>query len=290
MQTLDSLRRQIDSADELRGIVRTMKTMAAVSIRQYQQAVEALGEYHRSTQMGLRAVLESEMLETAPQPARHNARGVAVIFGSDQGMCGQFNEQIAAYGLQALARNPASLVMAVGERARARLAASGQAISASLPVPASAAGITPLVQRLLLTLDDWRAEHPVGQVMLYFNAPVSGATYTQRSLRLAPVNLQALRHSPQSAWPPRSRPMFTLDSQRLLSALLSQHLFVTVFRALAESLAAENASRLASMHAAERNIEERLEELSMSYHQQRQTAITSELLDIVSGFEVLTSP
>jgi F-type H+-transporting ATPase subunit gamma len=57
-----------------------------------------------------------------------------------------------------------------------------------------------------------------------------------------------------------------------------------------ESLAAENASRMASMQAAERNIDERIQELIKRLNQQRQTAITSELLDIVSGFEALTGP
>ncbi|PVE33232.1 F0F1 ATP synthase subunit gamma, partial [Enterococcus faecalis] len=69
-----------------------------------------------------------------------------------------------------------------------------------------------------------------------------------------------------------------------------EHLFVSLFRAFAESLASENAARLVSMQAAERNIEERLDELHKLYHHQRQNAITSELLDIISGFELLNQP
>jgi F-type H+-transporting ATPase subunit gamma len=57
--------------------------------------------------------------------------------------------------------------------------------------------------------------------------------------------------------------------------------------AIAESLAAENASRMASMQAAERNIDERIQELHNQFHRQRQTSITAELLDIVGGFEAL---
>jgi F-type H+-transporting ATPase subunit gamma len=78
-----------------------------------------------------------------------------------------------------------------------------------------------------------------------------------------------------------------MDRERLFSALIHQYLFVSLYRAFAESLASENAARLAAMQNAERNIEERLGELNRQYHQQRQTAITSELLDIVSGFEAL---
>jgi F-type H+-transporting ATPase subunit gamma len=80
-----------------------------------------------------------------------------------------------------------------------------------------------------------------------------------------------------------------MDWNRLFSSLIRQFLFVSLYRAFAESLASENASRLASMQGAERNIEERLIELNTQFHQQRQMSITEELLDIVAGFETLTS-
>jgi F-type H+-transporting ATPase subunit gamma len=291
MESLEALRRKISSAEDLRGIVRTMKTLAAVSIRQYQQAVESLAEYHRAIQMGLQVVLAAQPEAPPPGRLRTNARTLAIVFGSDQGMAGQFNEQIAAYTLGALEKADLAperrLVLAVGERGRARLEAIGQPVAGSMAVAASAAGITPVVQRLLIRLDELRAEQTVQQVLLFYNAPAAAGSYRQRRRRLMPVDVEALRRARESAWPPRSHPIFHMDPQRLLSALLRQHLFVTAFRAMAESLAAENASRLASMQAAERNIDERLGELTMLYHQQRQSAITSELLDIVSGFEVL---
>jgi F-type H+-transporting ATPase subunit gamma len=83
-------------------------------------------------------------------------------------------------------------------------------------------------------------------------------------------------------------PLFSMDRDQLFSALIRQYLFVSLFRACAESLASENASRLAAMQGAERNIEERLEELQTQFHQQRQMTITEELLDIVAGFEALS--
>jgi F-type H+-transporting ATPase subunit gamma len=81
--------------------------------------------------------------------------------------------------------------------------------------------------------------------------------------------------------------MFTMDAERLFSALIRQYLFVSLFRACAESLASENASRLAAMRGAERNIGDQLTELTHQFHQKRQMAITEELLDIASGFEAL---
>ena len=82
-------------------------------------------------------------------------------------------------------------------------------------------------------------------------------------------------------------PVFTMEWENLFRALIGEYLFVCIYRAFANSLASENASRLAAMQSAEKNIEERLEELFMQFHRQRQMTITEELLDIVSGFEAL---
>ncbi len=80
-----------------------------------------------------------------------------------------------------------------------------------------------------------------------------------------------------------------MDRETLFSRLLNQYLFVSIFQACAESQASEHASRLAAMQSAERNLDDRLEEVTMVYHRARQDVITSELQDVVSGFEAITS-
>jgi F-type H+-transporting ATPase subunit gamma len=80
-----------------------------------------------------------------------------------------------------------------------------------------------------------------------------------------------------------------MDPDALFSALVREYLFASLFRAMVDSLAAENASRLAAMQGAERNISDQLDALQSRYHQQRQMTITEELLDIVSGFEALSA-
>lgn len=81
--------------------------------------------------------------------------------------------------------------------------------------------------------------------------------------------------------------MFTMNEEKLFQSLIREYLFVSLYRAFAESLAAENSSRLASMQAAERNIEDRLRVLSSEARQVRQSSIASELLDIIASYEAL---
>ena len=91
-------------------------------------------------------------------------------------------------------------------------------------------------------------------------------------------------------WPTRPLPEIvggTRAGAKTLRALIREYLFVSLFRACAESLASENASRLAAMERADRNIDELLEEMNGRFHQLRQSGIDAELFDVIAGFEAL---
>jgi len=75
-----------------------------------------------------------------------------------------------------------------------------------------------------------------------------------------------------------------------LRALIREYLFVSLFRACAESLASENASRLAAMQRADKNIDELLETLNGKFQRMRQSGIDEELFEVISGFEALVGP
>lgn len=302
METIEDIRRRIKNAGDLHAIVRTMRALAMTSIRQYERAVESLTDYYRTTELGLHVVLTTAVREgyvlppASRKPLAERGTGI-LVFGSDQSMCGQFNEQIADYAAEKLAvlGIPAARlhVIAIGARVVPALNDRRFSVADLLPVPGSVAGITTMVQELLLRSEAWRspgAEPQIEQVFLFYNKLQSTVAYRQRMQRLLPINLKQLRHLEHQRWPSPVLPTFRLAWQPLFSALLREHLFVSLFRAFAESLASENAARLVSMQAAERNIEERLDELLKLYHQQRQNAITSELMDIISGFELLSQP
>jgi F-type H+-transporting ATPase subunit gamma len=292
MQTLDALKRKIDTADDLRTIVRTMKALAAVSMRQYERAVASLAEYTRTMDLGMQAVLRLEGAPFPPQPAVAENRLGTIVFGSDHGLCGRFNDQAVATALstmQELAPEPGQRnVFAVGTRAAAGLEEAGQPVQDAMPMPASLAGITPMVQTLLMRLDTWRQQQRLGRIVLFHNRLLSGTAYSPQMVPLLPIDLTRFQRPLAPPWPSRSLPLHTMERGRLLASLLRQRLFVALYRAFAESLASENASRLASMQAAERNIEERLEELQALFRYRRQHSITEELLDIVAGFEALS--
>lgn len=290
MQTAELLSRKIRTVEDLQSVVRTMKAMAAVNIRQYEKAVESLAEYMRSVEMGLQVLLRQIPEALAAARVEQAGRLGAIVFGSDQGMCGQLNDQIVSYALdkmeQSGIRQKNRSLLAVGLRAAGRLEDAAQPVKEVFSVPGSTSGITPLVQEMLMIIEEWHVQE-IERVWLFFCEHPGGAAYRPSAFRLLPVDADWLRNLRARKWPSRVLPAFTMTWDRLLARLIRQYLFVSIYRAFAESLASENASRLASMQGAEKNIEERLAELNRHFHQQRQMAITGELLDIMAGFEAL---
>jgi len=291
VQTPESLKRTIKSAQDLLGVVKTMKALAAVSIRQYQRSVESLADYNRTVEMGLQIVLKDR--QGAPEPARQRAKKQlgAIVFGTDQGLCGQFNNIIAQHAVAELDRTEFKkedrFFIVVGMKAADILNDTGENVFEILTQPGSTAGITAMVQDITLLLEDWRFKRSVENMVLFYNEYLSGAIYRPRTLKLLPVDKIWLADLQKQKWDSRTLPTFNMDWERLFRSMIREYLFVSVYRAFANSLASENASRLAAMQNAEKNIGERLEELHVQFHRQRQMTITEELLDIVAGFEVL---
>jgi F-type H+-transporting ATPase subunit gamma len=92
------------------------------------------------------------------------------------------------------------------------------------------------------------------------------------------------------AWPTRNPPEIVGGATATLGALIGEYLFVSLFRACTGSLASENASRLAAMERADRNIDDLLANLRGGFHRLRQARIDEELFDVVAGFDALRSP
>jgi F-type H+-transporting ATPase subunit gamma len=292
--TTASLSRQITSADDLQSVVRTMKALAASSIGQYEKSVRALGDYYRTVELGLGACFrESEPTAlTVEREGQTNGGFIgAVVFGSDQGLVGQFNDVVADFAIKTLSALPGkSQVWAVGERVHARLADAGLPLAGLFTVPNSVKTITPLVGRILVEHETHHDRGEVTELHLFYNRPVSGAVYAPVHQRLLPLDDTWHRNLSDLPWPTKNLPEVMGEGTETLRALIREYLFVSLFRACAESLASENASRLAAMQRADKNIDELLETLHGTFHRLRQSGIDEELFDVISGFEALSNP
>jgi F-type H+-transporting ATPase subunit gamma len=291
--TIAALRRQISSAGDLKSVVRVMKASAASAIGQYVRSVAALADYARAVELGLGVCLRSvDSNGSQAQFLATSAEGTAVhavVFGSDQGLVGRFNEEVVDYAVGHVASG-AMKVWAVGERVHERLIDAGRVLEGSFAVPGSVEQITRLVgeilQRIPIAGSGVVGEPQNTTLILFYNRPTETG-YTPVSQRLLPLDERWQRGLTQQPWPTAQLPDVLGTRAQTLRAFIREHLFVSLFRASAESLASENTSRLAAMQRADRNIGERLQDLNANFHRLRQAGIDEELFDVISGFDAL---
>ncbi len=291
------VRRQLESAETLGTVVTTMKTLALVRIGQYRRAVQALDASSTTLDLALQALvtLYPELLE-----ARVGAEGTAlavVVFGSDRGLCGPFNERLARHAQETLrdrapTREPAvegepPAVLAVGRRMVSRLRAVDVPVEHHVRPPGALDTVDLAVLDVLSQVDAWRSAGRAERLLLVHAHPTSAAAYEPQVVQVLPLDTAWLRALRARPWPSKRLPMPLSDAHRLLEGVIRQRIAHALVRAFAASQAAENAARLAAMDAAERNIEERVTALRTAYQQARQNAITEELLDIQAAYAVV---
>ena len=202
---------------------------------------------------------------------------------------GRFNDMVTDYAVKSLAAMPGKhRIWAVGERVHARLTDAGLPLMGVFSVPNSVKGITPLVGQILVESEARHGQGEVTELHLFYNRPTSRAAYAPVSQRLLPLDESWRRKLVELPWPTGNLPEVMGETTATLRALIREYLFISLFRACAESLSSENASRLAAMQRADKNIDELLEDLNGAFHRLRQSGIDEELFDVISGFEALS--
>jgi len=286
-QSLESLSRRTISMTGIRSVVHTMKTLSVINSAPYAHAVEAIEAYHDSVLMGLHAFLRViGSYDPAPSGAAHHA---IIVFGSDHGLCGNYNEVLACHVAGRLAKIGKTTVVSVGAQMADALRDQGLAPESQFFPPASVDGIERLANQLTQHLDEIRDGRSVGDIavsLAYFTRDGANGQRPECTdlLPLDPVLVRNLEGTP---WASRSLPAFSMPADDLFRALIRNHLFASLFRAAAEALVTENAARLALMQQAEQSVDERLDGLKSEMRSLRQSAITTEILDVIIGFEAL---
>lgn len=287
-ETLIQLQRKKKSAADLSSVVRVMKAMSMSNITQFELAVNSLHEYYRTITYGLYACMTTENISIVNQANVKEKPSVVVIFGTDQGLVGRFNDLIYLHAQNTLKELSGEVeVWAIGERIHALFMDDEIEPTKCFNVPNSVEAITPLVNQILIESEKFGHGFQDYNLFIFHNQPVEYANYKQQNSRLFPPDSEWEKSILQIQWPNQSIPQIIGKAEDTMRVLIREYLFVSLYKACAESLAAENASRLDAMERAEKNIEEVVEELNLNYNRLRQSKIDSELFDLITGFEAL---
>ncbi len=284
-QTLEHLSRKNNTLTSIRGIVHTMKTLSAINASPYEQAAQSIEAYHKTVLQGLAAfVYRTGGVSLLTEATVPNTR-LLVVFGSDHGLCGNYNELLANTVTQYMQAEPIAKqhILCIGSRMSNALLEQELTPDVVLMPPASVDGVGRLAGDIVTRIEGMGRGRPLANlaVTLVFTERAEHG-YQETAVRaLLPVDKSLLQ--PKQRWHSRSLPDYTMDAEALLASLVRSHLFASVFRASAEAMVTENATRLALMQQAEQSVDEQLESVKQELSSVRQDEITNELMDIVIG-------
>jgi len=223
-----------------------------------------------------------------PQSAIRNpdqGPALLLLFASDQGLCGNYNDRIVAAGV-AFAEETGQVEFAtIGHRGKDLLAMRGRETLLDLDCPTTLESIKARVRGLAARVYERYVNRGFQRLFFAYNMYESVGRFNEHVRQILPPGRETLLSHQHPSF--RSEPLLTVPPAEALGHLLEEYFFIQLYRALLESHVSENGARLASMTIASTNIEEKFTLIAQHYHQARQGQITSDLLDVVSGAEAL---
>lgn len=286
--TLEQLNKRIETTQDLRNIVSTMKMLSSVSVTQYTKAQDGILRYRCILADGFLALhLNGYLNGKTPQP-NSNCKTLAVLIGSDNGLVGSFNKNIIKSAQQALksVHLKDQFYICLGRKICAIAQYGGIKTEYTFPISNTIEEIADIASQLLIHIQEVKAKHKIERVVIFYNKKTNQGAKVQ-SEQLFPFGENVFSKNKQK-WREKTFPLIDMDYNDLFISLIHEYITTMISNAVISSLSAEHYMRMINMQQAEKNIEEKLEEMNLIYAQNRQTEITDELIDIISGANSLT--
>ncbi len=292
MANLKALKNRIVSVTSTQKITKAMKMVAAAKLRHAEMAANSSRPYAERMD-GMMAALASGMAGRDDAPKLLAGTGsdqnhLLVVATGERGLCGGFNSSISkAAGRktdQLLAQGKKVKILCVGKKGRDALKRKyGHLIIDLVDLSGSKrigfSDAQPIAQNILAMFG--KGEFDV--CTLFYSKYVSILTQEVTAQQLIPASVPEVASEDSGDVVYEYEP----DEEEILAELLPRNLSVQVFRGLLENAASEQGARMAAMDNATRNAGEMIDKLTLKYNRERQAAITSELIEIISGAEAV---
>ncbi len=284
MSTLRDIKRRILSVKNTEQITKAMKMVAASRLRRAQDAILASRPYaHKMLE-----VLSSLALRTNPQAhpllhTREPKKVDLVVVTSDRGLCGAFNSNIIRRAEEFMRKNPDwdFTLHLIGRKANDyfkrrdyNIRKVSLNILSDVSFPNAIAIGEDVVQNYLSEEFD-----QVYMVYNEFKSAIQQKVIVEQLLPIKPMDISEDYYPVEYTFEP--------SEEALLEELLPRHINIQVYRVFLESAASEHGARMTAMEAASKNAAEMIDKLTLLYNRTRQAAITTELIEVVSGKEAM---
>ena len=309
MASLKALKIRIGSVKSTQKITKAMKMVAAAKLRRAQEAAEA-GRPYAERLEGVMASLASKVTVSESSPKLLGGTGkdqvqMLVVVTSERGLAGAFNTNIVR-----AARKKAEELEAAGKTVRFYVAGKkGRVIRRFYPDQIAADFDISTMKvasfdHARAMADDLIRRYEAGEfdvAHLFYAKFVSALVQEPTARQIIPVHVGATPHTPKLSESGTrlsesgtvigsssdSAVEYEPDEESIFADLLPRNIAIQIFRALLENAASEQGSRMNAMENATKNAGDMINRLSIQYNRTRQAAITTELVEIISGAEAL---
>ncbi|MDX1630836.1 MAG: ATP synthase F1 subunit gamma [Thermoanaerobaculia bacterium] len=282
MPNLIDIRRRIRSVKNTQQITRAMKMVAAAKLRRAQDRILSTRPYALSIKKVIgNLVARSEEL---PHPLLDSSREeetiLFVVVTGDKGLAGSFNANVLRRADERLEEWPEVELMLLGKKGADYYRKKDVAVRTEHKTLFSGVEYSD-AEAIAREIGDSFADEEYDAVYVVFNQFKSVMTQVLTEERLLPIEASELpeEHAREYEFEP--------SPEEILEELLPRYLTFQVYRILLESQAAEHAARMTAMDSATKNASEMIDDLTLQYNRARQAAITTELIEVVSGANAL---
>lgn len=272
---LAEIERHVASMEELQRIVGAMRAIASMRVQEAVRALSSVRQYGAALADDVRSALTIAAEEhlIAREPARGPVSRSIVVFTSEHGFVGGFNERL----IEAASVGKADILIVAGSRGGALAAERGLNIGAAHPMATRLASVPQIVRQLQDALYPAIASGRTARAEVIFGRYQRSGQAEVVRLGLFPLEI--------APGPARTGalPLHDLGAGELLERVAAEYMLARLIEAAVESLAAENGARFAAMESAHDNVGKRLQGLRLQASRARQEEVTTELLDLVTG-------
>jgi len=284
MASLKSIKKRIVSVKNTRQITKAMKMVSAAKLRRAQENVVAARPYAGKLAEVLQSLAGSVEGDLHPLLEKRDARKLLlVVVTSDRGLCGGFNGNLCKAGERFIKEKQGEFeqisLMTVGRKGYEALK-NRHTIAKNFPNVLAKPSYQTAAMLAHEVIEGYLAEE-YDQVILLFNAfrtVMSQDITFQQLLPVEPEEKTLADETPVEY-------IYEPSVAELLAEILPKNIEVQIFKAMLESVAAEHGARMTAMDSASKNANEMIGKLTLQYNRARQAAITTELMEIISGAE-----
>ena len=272
---------RIKSISDTHQITKAMELISVSKMRKAMEKQSVNAAYFNSVRYTIKDIMRhSTDIRHKYLVHRPNDRTAYIVIAGDKGLAGAFNNNVLNLAWEHMQSRPVHYVVTIGQMARAFFENKHQPVDLEFthavtnPTLHDARGIT----RDILDLYD---RNLMDEVVVVFTRMHSTMVQKPEIVRLLPIVESDIPSDVQSTF--TGEILYDPSPKEVLNVLVPQYLVGMIYSVLIHSFASEHAARMIAMSNANKNADKMLESLNLEYNRSRQSAITTELLDLASG-------